>query len=579
MAIVATSPPAVEYVIPVDNATGIAIDSNITVRFKDSIKAGSGHIVISNGRGDTRRIAIHDSTQVQIGTVDDAMNASKYGTPRDRTLVINPRDNLLSGSGYFVQLDSGVITSASGAPLAGVSDTTTYNFTTSTDTFAPMPLSGEYSQDLLGVRGIVAVFNEPIKKGNGEAVVTNKQGDTFAMNIEVMNNTVMLTNPVLLPNTHYFLTLDAGAITDLAGNPFAGVTATHPFNFKTPNHSDALTAAIGLPNNDDAVSVGTDIPVWFNLPIQIGSGEITLSNGQGDTRHIPVNDTSQITLGKSIDKFSGGKSYLLMINPAQLLSPNSQYTLQIPAGVVTDLGGNPFAGLMGEQATHLKTLGLDPTPPVPVQTALITEINDGEKRQHVSVSTTIQATFDDLIRAGTGNITLSNGQNDVRIISATDSTQVSVNDHYLIITPTKKLLPDSRYFVLVDKGAIINLEGMAFAGVQDKAAFTFKTEALWAKSGLSVIEINRGGRVGHYENTDVLVFHFSKPVKTYTAFKLNQHTFGGNDVTLSADDMSAWVELTADATVTAGDILTIEGASGGLGEDGVVSQANVEFKL
>jgi predicted secreted protein len=100
---------------PADNATILSAGSNIVLTFNESIAAGTGNIVISDGAGDTRTIAVGDTSQVNIS-----------GT----TLTINPTEDLVKGSAYSVQLASGVLLDATGNHYAGIADTTTLNFTT-----------------------------------------------------------------------------------------------------------------------------------------------------------------------------------------------------------------------------------------------------------------------------------------------------------------------------------------------------------------------------------------------------------------------------------------------------------------
>jgi methionine-rich copper-binding protein CopC len=98
---------------PADNATAVAVGSNIVLTFSENVAAGTGNIVISDGT-DTRTIAVGDA-QVSISGA---------------TVTINPTADLNPNSTYYVQMASGVITSSTSTPFAGISDTTTLNFTT-----------------------------------------------------------------------------------------------------------------------------------------------------------------------------------------------------------------------------------------------------------------------------------------------------------------------------------------------------------------------------------------------------------------------------------------------------------------
>ncbi|MES9905615.1 MAG: Ig-like domain-containing protein, partial [Sedimenticola sp.] len=109
------SAPTLTSSTPADDATDFSSASNITLTFDDDVMVGTGNILISDGAGDTRTIAVGDDTQVSIS---------------GDTLTINPTADLNNSSTYNVQMASGVIKDVAGNDFAGISDTTTLNFTT-----------------------------------------------------------------------------------------------------------------------------------------------------------------------------------------------------------------------------------------------------------------------------------------------------------------------------------------------------------------------------------------------------------------------------------------------------------------
>ena len=109
-----TTPPTLATSTPADDATTVAPGSKIVLTFSESIKAGSGDIVISNGT-DTRTISVTDSSQVTIS---------------GNTVTIKPTADLTAGSSYNVQIASGVLTDQAGNAYAGISSATTLNFST-----------------------------------------------------------------------------------------------------------------------------------------------------------------------------------------------------------------------------------------------------------------------------------------------------------------------------------------------------------------------------------------------------------------------------------------------------------------
>ncbi|WP_213287304.1 choice-of-anchor I family protein [Bradyrhizobium sp. sGM-13] len=97
--------PTLTAATPADNATAVAAGNNIVLTFDEAVMAGTGNIVISNGAGDTRTIAINDASQVTIS---------------GNTVTINPTTDLAAGSTYDVTLASGVITDVAGNAFGGI---------------------------------------------------------------------------------------------------------------------------------------------------------------------------------------------------------------------------------------------------------------------------------------------------------------------------------------------------------------------------------------------------------------------------------------------------------------------------
>lgn len=110
----------VEGLSPADNMTNVSIGTSFVVTFSETVVAGSGNIILTNltdGTG-TLTIAVTDSSQVTVS-----------GT----TLTVAPTNYLGYGKSYAVRIASGAVRDVSGNAYAGISDTTTWNVTTSVE--------------------------------------------------------------------------------------------------------------------------------------------------------------------------------------------------------------------------------------------------------------------------------------------------------------------------------------------------------------------------------------------------------------------------------------------------------------
>ncbi|WLI90254.1 Ig-like domain-containing protein [Massilia sp. R2A-15] len=145
------------------------------------------------------------------------------------------------------------------------------------------------------------------------------------------------------------LTVDAAGSDEWIGIDNIGVTGTA---IVVGADTTAPTIAAASPaDNATNVSAGGNLTVTFSEAVNLGTGNITLTDGAGDTRIIAVTDASQVSLSGQV----------LTINPTDDLKLSATYHLTLPAGAVVDLAGNAFAGNAANPidfATSLKFTGI-----------------------------------------------------------------------------------------------------------------------------------------------------------------------------------------------------------------------------
>jgi predicted extracellular nuclease/methionine-rich copper-binding protein CopC len=99
-----TVAPTLSGSTPGDDAVGVATDANVVLRFSEPVYAGTGNIVLTSDGGDTRTIAIGDTSQVTIS---------------GSTVTINPTANLNGGDRYHVSIAPGVLVDVASNAYAG----------------------------------------------------------------------------------------------------------------------------------------------------------------------------------------------------------------------------------------------------------------------------------------------------------------------------------------------------------------------------------------------------------------------------------------------------------------------------
>jgi hypothetical protein len=117
------TPPTLVTLSPADSATDVALSSNLTATFSESIAVGTGNITLKN---------LTDGTQSVIA-VTDTTRVSFAGA----ILTINPTTDFLANKSYAIRIDAGAVKDLSNTSFAGITDDTTWNFTSTTPDLTP----------------------------------------------------------------------------------------------------------------------------------------------------------------------------------------------------------------------------------------------------------------------------------------------------------------------------------------------------------------------------------------------------------------------------------------------------------
>jgi len=110
-------PPEVMGLMPPDDGTGVAVDTNLVITFSEPVQKGAGDIVV-------RRLS--DGTAVETIPVTDGTRVTVEGV----TVTIDPAATLAESTAYYVEIAAGALEDAATNDFAGISGNTTWNFTT-----------------------------------------------------------------------------------------------------------------------------------------------------------------------------------------------------------------------------------------------------------------------------------------------------------------------------------------------------------------------------------------------------------------------------------------------------------------
>ncbi|WP_390521704.1 Ig-like domain-containing protein, partial [Vibrio fortis] len=223
-----TSAPTLSRLSPLDNATGIAVDANLVITLDENIFKGSGNIVIKKASDNSSAETI-DVTGVQV---------SISGTQ----VTINPATTLALDTEYYLQIAATAFEDEAGNTYAGITDTTSWSFTTAADSTSP------------------TISNVTSTKADG----TYKVGDTVAIIVEFDEAVIVTGTPKL--------TLETGSTDRVADYASGSGSTTLTFNYTVQagdSSSDlgyTSTAALTLNGGTIQDSAGNDATLTLASP-------------------------------------------------------------------------------------------------------------------------------------------------------------------------------------------------------------------------------------------------------------------------------------------------------------------------
>jgi hypothetical protein len=263
-------------------------------------------------------------------------------------------------------------------------------------------------------------------------------------------------------NTFYAVRIDPGAVTDLAGNGFPGISddITWTFNTGDVDDNDApLVLAVSPPDDTTGVSYRTVLGMTFDENVVANAGYIMLRNLTDSTQSvIDIADSSQVSVS----------GIAVTITPSSYLGEGKEYAVWVDATALLDLAGNPYAGIDDDLTWNFNTSANNPP--------AVVAFHPADEAVGLDPGGSLSVTFDENIMVGAGNITLRNLSTiSDTVISVTDSSQISVSGSVLTINPAANLPEGKVFAVLMQGGAVLDLAGNAFAGINSEATWNFAT--------------------------------------------------------------------------------------------------------
>ena len=285
---------------PVNNANH-PIDNNITITFSELIKnSDDSEITDANV---TSLITLKKTN----ASGDNIVFTAIIDTTK-KVITIDPTDSLIEGQVYY--LSYGNVSDGVGNLRASENIT----FTAQPDTTAPtvvsfLPEDGNTSSPI--DTNLTIIFDENIQVGTGNIVIKYDTNDSVVETIDVTASRITISNnrvtidptEKLNFNTKYYVSIDSGAIKDIASTPnaYVGVSVKGDWDFTTvkditPNEFSFTSLTnqnrSTLLESNEVNITGID----DGINISIVGGEYKINSGSWTDINGTINNDDNVTL-------------------------------------------------------------------------------------------------------------------------------------------------------------------------------------------------------------------------------------------------------------------------------------------
>jgi len=458
--------PQILSLTPENGTTGVEFNSNLILFTDEAMLAPTeGNILIKQGTSIVKTIPFTDASVFFSGntmTIGNALLGLDFSTE------------------YFVEISPGAITDIAGNGMTGT-NASNWSFITEAfvDEVAPQIVSISPANGSTGIaldQPFTITFDEAIQAVNsGSIAMYESESDVmlgtnwFLPNlVSVSENQATISFPegyTSYEQSVYFVL--SGAIEDLAGNTWAGISANeYTVTYETQSLGDITAPSItNISPSNETTEVPIDQPlvITFDENIQeINSGSFAM-----------FESGTNVQLGTNwflpaLTTISGNQATITY--PTGYISAE-QSVYFVLSGTIQDMAGNFWAGFSPDEYT-ITFGGGDNTAPT------ISSLFPANTATNVSLTANLILTADEEIQQpATGSILIKQGVSTVNTIPFNDAS-VSFSGNLMTITDALSGLNNStQYSIEISDNAITDLAENGMLGTNN-TSWSFTTEAL-----------------------------------------------------------------------------------------------------
>ncbi|UCB45555.1 MAG: Ig-like domain-containing protein [Spirochaetota bacterium] len=468
-----STPPSISVLSPLDDATDVLPTANLVITFTEPVFVDAGNITI------------YDSTDTLFEAIDVA-SVLVTGSGTD-TITINPTDDFTELTNYYVLVDPGAFKDGANYDFAGITSSASWNFGVRDNT--PPAISTVYPADGATAvptnTNLIIVFSEAVDVDTGAIYIYDNDNvlkDTIDVEADIDKISGVGTNTIVIDrdnltylsaSLNHYVQIDAGAFVDIPiigpANSFEGILApdTTTWNFQTVGGADitdplisSRIPSIGAIN----VPLNTNLQITFDEVVFIDSGNIEIYEvGYGLRESIDVTSS----------KVTGSWTDTISIDTADFPTPMMFYWVQISETAFYDISGNYFAGITDASWNFMTGSGADTSPPS------ISTISPADDATDVVLVSDLEITFDEVVNAGSGNISIYKSGDPDTLIEQIDvgSAQVTgLGTANITVAPANEFDASTDYYIQIDSTAFKDVANNYFTGISDTTSWSFTTE-------------------------------------------------------------------------------------------------------
>ena len=431
--------------------SGVSASAAMSVTFKEEIVVSTGSVII-------RR---------EDGTIFQTVSGADLSIDSNNNKKLKiAHNNFEPFTNYFVEIGASVVVDKTGNPNTMFNDPTPakgWLFTTN-DTYALTATVTPNGDNTPRSVNLEMTFNKaPIAQAGKFVAVYKADGTAVyqvaASSLMINGKTATFPNVALAANQAYYARVEPGAFKDASANTYAGIMDNSWVFSTVDNIAPKLVAVAPLSpiNNAVGVSQAATFKMTFDRPVLVGTGNITVRD------KVSGAIVSQVSIADATIEGS-----VVTFRFPNALAKNQSYYVLVPAGAVTntEITKDNFGGIINTYDWAFTT-GSDEVAPTFVSgtPSGATNLQPAEVR--------LVGTFSERVVAKTGNVVIYAAANDSIVEKIAILPSMIVGEKLTVAPTTLKV--STTYYVLIDAGSVKDLIDNDFAGLTDKATWTFTT--------------------------------------------------------------------------------------------------------